>query len=87
MVDRRPVLVGRWLPLDAGASADDAVPAETRFSVAPGTSTAVTLALRAPSAPGTYLVVLDVRSPVLGSLAARGATPSTVIVVVAGPAD
>jgi hypothetical protein len=82
----RPVLVGRWLPLDEAGTVADATTGETPFDAAPGTSAVVTLSLRAPATPGTYLVVLDVRSPVYGSLAARGAATATVIVTVGDPA-
>jgi hypothetical protein len=83
--ERLPALVGRWLSLDPGADAGDGAPAEAAFDASPGASAAVSLALRAPTTEGTYLVVLDVRSPVFGSLAARGARPATVIVVVTSP--
>ncbi len=81
------VLVGRWVALDVGGSTGAAGAVDAPFEASPGGSAMVSLRLRAPDAPGLYLIVLDVRSPLLGSLAARGATPATLIVQVVAPSS
>jgi hypothetical protein len=51
-------------------------------AVAPGAVTRGMLIGTAPAAPGDYLVVLDVVTPELGSLAAKGVLPGLVRVTV-----
>jgi len=80
-------LVAHWLPL---AVVDPSDPGADRSAVAqpgPGSEVTVHLALSAPTAPGSYLLVLDVASPLHGSLAATGIAPGVVRVTVsaAGP--
>ena len=64
-------LVAHWLRLSPGASTD-ASDAMTPARVDPGGQATVGLTLTAPAAAGDYLVVLDIVSPVHGSLAATG---------------
>jgi hypothetical protein len=77
-------LVGHWVRLD---SADGSAPAadvavKLRAGFAPGSSERTVLELTAPEAPGTYLVVVDVVAPGVGSLAAHGIDPALVRVTV-----
>jgi hypothetical protein len=76
-------LVARWVPL---TPVDPAVPepqeATTRAQPDPGSELTVILGLTVPSSPGTYLLVLDIASPIHGSLAATGVAPGQVRVVV-----
>ena len=53
---------------------------------APGEAVSVMVGLVAPADPGSYLVMLDVLSPSLGPLSARGIPPGIVRVTVTGPA-
>jgi hypothetical protein len=77
-------LVAHWLRLSPGTSTD-ASDAMTPARVDPGGQTTVGLTLNAPTAEGDYLVVLDIVSPVHGSLAATG-VPIGQIRVTVGPA-
>jgi hypothetical protein len=76
-------LVARWVPL-ATAGPEAPVPLEASASVAvdPGSQQTVRLALVAPAVPGSYLLVLDIDSPLHGSLAASGVGPGQVRVTV-----
>jgi len=73
-----PQLVARWLPLglDASRIADPAIANAPRLS--PGQEATVDLSVVAPSEPGEYLLVIDLLSPLHGSLAAAGAPPAGV---------
>ena len=51
-----------------------------------GKSFDASLALKAPKVPGTYLLLLDVVTPDLGSLVASGANPTLVRVTVVAAA-
>jgi hypothetical protein len=77
-------LVGHWVSLTP--SAGDAVPADIRVQLPEGMTTGasarVTLAGTAPTAPGHYLLVIDVVDPELGSLAAHGIEPALVRVTI-----
>jgi hypothetical protein len=77
-------LVARWLPLGLGTTTD-AADATIPVRVDPGSETTVQLALSAPTAVGDYLVVLDIASPLNGSLAASGVAVGQIRVTV-GPA-
>ncbi len=79
-------LVGRWLSLGDAAEPSDAVPARATIRAAPGATEELLIALTAPTEPGAYLLVLDVVSPVYGSLTAVGGAPMVIRVDV-GPAD
>ncbi|MEP6640199.1 MAG: hypothetical protein ABJC39_12690, partial [Chloroflexota bacterium] len=84
-------VVGRWVPLSAGAAvpadaADQTVTAELPVGLQPGVKVTATLGITAPSAPGQYLLLLDVVTPERGSLVAAGADPTLVRVTVL-PAD
>ncbi len=79
-------LVARWLPLGIGSAVPPTTPtASASARVEPGSRTTVELALVAPTVPGDYLLLLDVDSPLHGSLAAAGVPPAQVRVTV-GPA-
>jgi hypothetical protein len=69
----------RWLALGGARQAPDVeppTPDDVLLPVIdPGTDVVVRLSLDAPSTPGDYLLVLDVVSPVAGSLAASGVPP------------
>jgi hypothetical protein len=80
-------LTGRWIPLAGGAAlpadaADQAVSIDLPIGLAPGKSFDATLAVKAPKAPGSYLLLLDVVTPDGGSLVASGADPTLVRVTV-----
>ena len=76
-------VVGRWLPLSAGAALDaDPTTQETDATLpiafASGQKADAILGLTAPSTPGDYLLLLDVVTPERGSLVASGADPTLV---------
>jgi hypothetical protein len=80
-------LTGRWIPLSDGATLPtdpeaQAVGANLPIGLAPGKSFDATLSLTAPTAPGSYLLLLDVVAPDGGSLVASGANPTLVRVTV-----
>jgi hypothetical protein len=81
-------VVARWVDLDAvGAPASPAGSvghSDLPVVFAPGASVDVDVPLTTPSAPGEYLLVLDVVVPVVGSLAAAGVPPGIVGVTVTG---
>jgi hypothetical protein len=77
-------LVARWVLLGL-ATITDTTDSTAPLQVAPGSETTVQLTLTAPTVPGDYLVVLDVASPLHGSLAASGVAVGQVRVIV-GPA-
>jgi hypothetical protein len=92
--DSRPELpatvVARWIPL----SADAAVPTDPKaaqghanlpIGMSPGTTIEASVRLTVPSAPGDYLVLLDVLTPERGSLVAAGWQPTLVRVTVVAP--
>ncbi|MEO8436897.1 MAG: hypothetical protein ABI562_00455 [Chloroflexota bacterium] len=84
-------VVGRWVPLSAGAAiptdvADQTGRAELPVGLQPGIKVTATLAITAPTAPGQYLLLLDVVTPERGSLVAAGANPTLIRVTVL-PAD
>ncbi len=71
-------VVAHWLPLglDTSRTADPAIVDAPRL--APGQQATVDLSLVVPSEPGEYLLVIDLLSPLHGSLAAAGAPPAGV---------
>jgi len=80
-------VVGRWIPLSAGAKLplDEARHSATTklpFGLEPGVSLDAVLGLTAPDVAGDYLLVLDVVTPERGSLIASGAEPTLVRVTV-----
>jgi hypothetical protein len=76
-------LVARWVPLAvAGPTDPPTTEASRSVTVDPGSEVTVTLGLVAPATPGSYLLVLDVDSPLHGSLAASGVRPGQVRVTV-----
>jgi len=85
----RATLVARWVDL-GGVAATPAGPAGMVASsilpagLLPGASVDVAFQLTAPTAPGEYLLVLDVVDPTTGSLAAAGVPPGIVRVTVTG---
>lgn len=85
---RRATLVARWVTLSGQLGG---APAPERSAVLPaafpsGASTTVDFTMIAPSAPGDYLLLLDVITPQKGSLAIAGAPPGLVRVSVSGSA-
>jgi hypothetical protein len=85
---RQATLVARWVNLSGQAGG---APAEERTSVlpaglAPGASATAVFTLTAPTAPGDYLLLLDVITPQGGSLAIAGVLPGLVRVNVTGSA-
>jgi hypothetical protein len=75
-------VVGRWMRL-GGPDGDAASPsARAMVQPSPGETGSATLTFQAPAQPGTYLLVLDVVSPLYGSLTAVGGEPMTVRVLV-----
>ena len=80
-------LTGRWIPLADGAALPtdpkaQAVSTDIPIGLAPGKSFDADLALTAPTAPGSYLLLLDVVTPDGGSLVASGADPTLVRVTI-----
>jgi hypothetical protein len=76
-------LVARWVPLTTVAPvAGDLHEASARAQPSPGSQETVTLGLTVPASPGPYLLILDIASPLHGSLAATGLAPGQVRVVV-----
>ena len=80
-----PRLTARWIALSPSGS-PDGTGATARANVKPGKTKIFELALRAPSVPGSYALLLDVVTPDLGSLAARGVEPGFVRVTVVAEA-
>jgi hypothetical protein len=85
---RRATLVARWVTLSGQPGG---APAPERSAVLPaafpsGASATVDFTMIAPSAPGDYLLLLDVITPQKGSLAIAGAPPGLVRVSVSGSA-
>ena len=85
-------LVGRWIPLSEG-TALQADPAQQTTStnlpieLQPGASFDATLDLVAPTAPGDYLLVLDILTPDDGSLVATGVDPTLVRITIVATTD
>ena len=80
-------VVGRWIPLSAGAALPtdpDAQVVRTELPVGlqPGVKVDTVLDLVAPDAPGQYLLLLDIVTPERGSLIAAGADPTLIRVTV-----
>ncbi len=85
--EERPIaarLVATWVRLtgDGGASTPIAVEQALPAGMQPGDAAQVTLQLTAPEEQGSYLVMLDVVVPGVGSLTARGVEPGMVRVTV-----
>ncbi|MCJ7711905.1 MAG: hypothetical protein MUQ32_13870, partial [Chloroflexi bacterium] len=78
-------LVGQWVRLDGSGATSETVAARATIRPLPGATEEVSLALTAPPEPGTYLLVLDVVSPLYGSLTAVGGSPMVVRVDVTSP--
>jgi hypothetical protein len=79
------VLVGQWLRLDAPGETSEAVAARATVHPDPGDTEQLSLSFIAPVVPGDYLLVLDVVSPLYGSLTAAGGSPVVVRVAVEQP--
>jgi hypothetical protein len=86
-------LVGTWLapgglddPTQADAAAAAAVtPYQLPAAMAPRAVEKASLVVYAPSAPGDYLLVLDILTPDVGSLSAQGVDPTIIRVHVVVP--
>lgn len=76
-------VTGHWVDLDGG---DEGLPRAVRAPLGGGLDAGATatleLAVTAPTRPGAYLLLLDVRIPGRGSLAANGVEPYLVRVTV-----
>jgi hypothetical protein len=84
-------LVGHWVSLDVDTETLGSGPMPdvvVDISASPGETTDAELAITAPSVPGAYLLVLDVVSPLYGSLTILGAPePTAVRVEVLAPSQ
>jgi hypothetical protein len=85
-------VVGTWIPLGGGgqveidaAAAASVKPTQLPAGFKPREVTKVDVRMFAPSAPGDYLLLLDIVTPQVGSLAAQGVDPTIVRVKVATP--
>jgi hypothetical protein len=86
-------LLGTWVALEgldhpteqAAAQAASVTPFELPAAMSPRAVVRADLVLFAPSAPGDYLLVLDILTPEAGSLAALGVEPTIVRVHIAKP--
>ena len=85
----RATLVARWVSLSAAADGSAARDSSAVLppGLQPAASSRLTLSLRAPTAPGDYLMILDVVTPRSGSLAAAGAPPGIVRISVSSGAS
>ena len=89
----RARVVGSWVALrgmddptqQAAAAAASVTPFDLPPEMGPRSVVRVDLLTFAPSAPGDYLLLLDVITPEAGSLAALGVAPTIVRVHVAEP--
>jgi hypothetical protein len=87
-------LVGSWVPLGGvddpaqieAAAAAAVTPTTLPAGFAPRDVVKAELVMFAPTAPGDYLLVIDILTPEVGSLAAQGVEPTVVRVHVAEPA-
>jgi hypothetical protein len=80
-------VVGRWIPLSFGAALPtdpeaQVVRTELPVGLQPGVKVDTVLDLVAPTAPGQYLLMLDIVTPERGSLVAAGADPTLIRVTV-----
>lgn len=86
-------LTGTWIALgglddpiqQAAAAAASATPIELPAGMAPRDVVKAELLVFAPSAPGDYLLVLDILTPEVGSLSAQGVDPTIIRVHVVEP--
>jgi hypothetical protein len=83
-------VVGRWIPLSAGAAlpndpAAQVVGTALPIGLKPGVSVDASVALTTPTAPGQYLLLLDIVTPERGSLVASGADPTLIRITVLAP--
>ena len=76
--DLYAALVAQWMRLDASGVALETIAARAAVKPPPGATQDVMLSFSAPAEAGTYLLILDVVSPLYGSLMAVGG--STVVV-------
>ena len=79
-----PLVVATWTALGVGVDTSREVTA-VPVRLAPGQQAVVSLLLIAPPVPGSYLVVLDLVSPVYGSLLAMGLPATAVRATVTPP--
>ena len=84
------VLTGTWVALDAAGNLERQAAADAASVIAvelpagfeSGAATAANLKVFAPSAPGDYLLILEVITPEAGSLTAKGVEPTIIRVTV-----
>ncbi len=85
-------VTGQWVALDASSEQIEAAAAATGAGVdlpaglEPGAVVPADIAIYAPTAPGEYLLVLDIVTPDDGSIVATGLEPTVVRVTVTDPA-
>jgi hypothetical protein len=72
------VLVGHWLRLDGQDDAASRLAVMASVGLDPGAREAYALEFEAPAEPGNYLLILDVVSPLYGSITAVGGDPVVV---------
>jgi hypothetical protein len=86
-------LTGSWIALgglddaaqQAAAAAASFVPVDLPAAFAPRAVVKADAAIFAPTAPGDYLLILDIITPEVGSLSAQGVDPTIIRVHVAAP--
>ena len=83
----RATIVVRWVPLGDDAAALPETSVVLPPGLAPGMAAGLDLQLAAPETPGTYLLLVDVLAPKIGSLVAAGVAPGIVRVNVTGAAS
>jgi hypothetical protein len=85
-VDNAPLLVARWVGLDdTVAAGEPAATAIVRADISPGREALLTIKLAAPTTPGRYLLLFDLQTADLMSLASIGVPPGITRVVVDQP--
>lgn len=80
-----PLVMAHWVAIGAAVDTSTNLTA-VAARVAPGSESIVALPFDVPIQPGSYLVVVDLLSPIYGPLSANG-SPTTVIRVLVDPAD
>jgi hypothetical protein len=76
--DLYAALVGQWMRLDGSGVAQEAIAARAAIMPPPGATQEVMLSFVAPAEAGSYLLILDVVSPLYGSLMAVGGSTAVV---------
>jgi hypothetical protein len=74
----RARLVGHWVPLLVGLDVELPAGPDVELVASPGLETRLEVGLAAPGATGDYLLVLDIVTPIHGSLTTHGTEPAIV---------